>query len=294
MAALERAAQAAKEAFGRFDTWVNNAGVSIYGKMLDVPIEDMQRLFETNFWGVVYGSLVAAKHLKTSGGALINVGSVLSDRAIPIQGIYSASKHAVKGFTDALRMEMEAEALPISITLIKPSAINTPYTEHAKNYMPNEPSVPPPVYSPDLVAEAILYCAENQTRDFTVGEGGKMISLMGTYAPRLMDLAMEWTMPNGQQKSEPNTRYGKDTGLAETQSDLRERGNYNGVVFEESLYHRARMNPLITGAVLLGGSLALATWLNSKSKIVGRTSNYMADENELPNSQQRSLEVGHS
>src|SRR3712207_1569568 len=83
--ALRRVAEAAVEAFGGFDTWVNNAGVSIYGKILETPIEDMRRLFETNFWGVVYGSLVAAEYLKTTGGALINVGSVLSDRAIPIQ-----------------------------------------------------------------------------------------------------------------------------------------------------------------------------------------------------------------
>ena len=77
----------------------------------------MRQVFETNFWGVVYGSLVAAKNLKPSGGAIINVGSTLSDRAIPLQGIYCASKHAVKGFTDALRMELEADGAPISVTL---------------------------------------------------------------------------------------------------------------------------------------------------------------------------------
>lgn len=280
--AMKRAGEAAIEAFGRFDTWINNAGVSIYGKITETPVEDMQKLFETNFWGVVYGSLVAVGHLKTHGGALINVGSVLSDRAIPIQGVYSASKHAVKGFTDALRVEVETDKHPVSITLIKPSAINTPYTEHAKNYTAYEASVPPPVYAPDLVAEAILYCAEHPTRDFTVGEGGKMISLMGKLAPRLTDLAMELTYPSGQQKSTPNRHYGEDTGFAETHSDLRERGNYEGVVLEESIYQRAKLNPLLTGAVLLGGSVALAAWLGSRSG------------NRLPNEQPRSLEVGHS
>ena len=149
---VRRLAQAAQEQFGGFDTWVNNAGVSIYGKLLEVSIEDMRRVFETNFWGLVYGSLEAARQLNERGGAIINIGSTLSDRAIPMQGIYSASKHAVKGFTDALRMELESEGAPISVSLVKPGAIDTPYTEHAKNYMPVEPKNPPPLYAPETVA----------------------------------------------------------------------------------------------------------------------------------------------
>src|SRR5205814_10458565 len=124
--------RAAEDRFGGFDTWVNNAAVAIYGKLVEIPIEDMRRLFEANFWGVVYGSLEAARHLRRRGGALINIGSTLSDRAIPIQGMYSASKHAVKGFTDALRMELEAEGAPVYVTLTKPGAVHTPYTHHAK------------------------------------------------------------------------------------------------------------------------------------------------------------------
>src|SRR5206468_2433942 len=125
--------------FGNFDTWINNAATSIYGKLEDVPIDDFRRLFETNFWGTVYGSLIAARNLKINGGALINVGSTLSDRAIPLQGMYCASKHAVRGFTDALRMELEAEKAPISVTLVKPAAIDTPYKDHARNYLDVEP-----------------------------------------------------------------------------------------------------------------------------------------------------------
>lgn len=107
---MRRIADTAINEFGGFDTWVNNAGVSIYGPLVEVSIEDMRQLFETNFWGVVYGSRIACEHLRQRGGALINIGSVLSDRAIPLQGIYCASKHAVKGFTDALRMELEQQA----------------------------------------------------------------------------------------------------------------------------------------------------------------------------------------
>src|SRR5207237_3691332 len=138
-----------------------NAGVSVYGKLMDVPLADLRQLFETNFWGVVYGSRVACEYLRMRGGALINIGSTLSDRAIALQGIYSASKHAVKGFTDALRMELEEQGAPVSVTLIQPTSINTPFPRHAKNYMEAEATLPPPVYAPDVVADAILHCAEN-------------------------------------------------------------------------------------------------------------------------------------
>jgi len=123
------------DAFGGFDTWVNNAGLSIYGPIEEVPVEDARRLFDVNYWGVVHGSLTAITHLKEHGGAIINLGSITSDRAIPLQGHYSASKHAVKAFTDALRMEVEKEGAPVSLTLIKPGAIDTPFPEHARNYM---------------------------------------------------------------------------------------------------------------------------------------------------------------
>jgi short-subunit dehydrogenase len=186
-AALRRAAQMAEEAFGGFDTWVNNAGGSVYGRIMEVPIDDLRRLFETNVWGVVNGSRIAVEHLREKGGALINVGSEVSDAPIPLQGMYSASKHAVKGFTDALRMELEADAFPISVTLIKPTAIHTPFPENAKNYLAYEPHLPSPVYAPELVAEAILHCAETPTRDFFVGETAKAHSSMALNAPRLYE-----------------------------------------------------------------------------------------------------------
>lgn len=258
---VRRISEKAAERFGGFDTWVNNAGVSIYGNLVDVSIEDMRRLFETNFWGVVYGSLIAAERLRARGGAIINVGSTLSDRAIPIQGIYSASKHAVKGFTDALRMELEAEGAPVSVTLIKPAAIDTPYTEHAKNYMEREPSLPPPVYAPEVVAEAILYCAENPERDVFAGGGGKAISMSGHYAPRVTDKVMEWSMYQMQKSDEPATRARDDNGLYKPSGELRERGETKLPVFERSLYTKASLHPFVTGAIIAGAGVALAALL---------------------------------
>lgn len=251
----------AQERFGGFDTWVNNAGVSIYGNLLDVSTDDMRRLFDTNLWGVVYGSLAAAERLKTRGGAIINVGSTLSDRAIPVQGIYSASKHAVKGFTDALRMELEAEGAPVSVTLIKPGAIATPYPQHAKNYMEREPTVPPPVYAPEVVAEAILYCAENPERDVFAGGGGKAISMSGHYAPRVTDKVMEWSMFEMQKSDEPPARSRDDNGLYKASGELKERGDYKVPVFERSIYTKASLHPFVAGAIIAGAGIALAALL---------------------------------
>lgn len=250
---VNRIATTARERFGGFDTWVNNAGVSIYGNLTDVPLEDQRRLFETNYWGVVYGSLAAVKQLQQRGGALINIGSALSDRAIPLQGAYCASKHAVKGFTDALRMELEHEGAPISVTLIKPAAIDTPYTDHAKNYLAVEPQNPPPVYAPEIVAEAILHCAEHPERDVYVGGGSKGISVLGQYAPRATDKVMEWTMFDLQQSDRP-ARPRERHSLDKPSGRSGERGRYEGHVAESSLYTKSSFHPLITGGLLLAGA----------------------------------------
>ena len=118
MAAVERVAAGAVEAFGGFDSWVNNAGTGTYGTLEQVPVADHRRVFDVNYFGVLHGSLVAARHLRRRGGAIINVGSILSDRAIVEQGPYCATKHAVQALTDTLRMELEQEKAGISVTLI--------------------------------------------------------------------------------------------------------------------------------------------------------------------------------
>jgi short-subunit dehydrogenase len=267
---VRRIADAALQHFGGFDTWINNAGVSIYGRVLDVSMEDHRQLFETNYWGLVHGSRIAAEHLRLRGGAIINVGSSLSDRAIPLQGTYCASKHAVKGYTDALRMELEEEDAPISVTLIKPSAIDTPYKDHAKNYLPVEPENPPPVYAPETVAEAILHSATHPERDVFVGVGGKAMSVGGKYAPRLTDKVMEAALFNVQQTEKPSSED-KHQGLYEASGELRERGGYEGHVAESSLYTKASLHPLITSAVLLGSGLALAVWWRASNGGNGQT-----------------------
>lgn len=185
---VERIAETALQRFGRIDTWVNDAAVSIYGRLDEVRDEDSRRLFDVNFWGVVYGSLVALPYLKQEGGALINVGSEVSDAVVPLQGMYSSSKHAVKGFTDALRVEIEEiDKAPVSITLIQPTAVDTPFPQHAKNYLEVEPKLPTPMIDPEDVAEAILKAATKPERDVKVGTTSKLNTTVAKIAPGLGD-----------------------------------------------------------------------------------------------------------
>lgn len=185
---VQRLAETAMQRFGQIDTWVNNAGVSIYGRLEEVSEEDSRKLFDTNFWGVYYGSLAALPHLRRNGGALINVGSEVSEGVVPLQGMYSASKHAVKGFTDALRVEVQvADEAPVSITLIQPTATDTPFPQHARNYMDKEPKLPEPLDDPQDVAEAILNAAVKPTRSKKVGAMSKINTATAKLAPKLGD-----------------------------------------------------------------------------------------------------------
>ena len=150
---VEQVALAAIERFGRIDTWVNNAAVAIFGRLDEVSEPANRRLFETNFWGVVNGSLVALRHMRASGGAIINLGSELSDAVMPLQGMYAASKQAVKGFTDALRVEVEEfDKAPVSVTLLQPA---------------------PPV-DPGEMAETILKATVSRPRNIRIGVTARM------------------------------------------------------------------------------------------------------------------------
>jgi short-subunit dehydrogenase len=265
---LEYVAAEAVRSFGRIDTWVNNAGVGIWGRIEEVSEADMRQLFETNFWGQVNGSLIALRQLRQHGGALINVGSIASDRAIPLQGIYSASKHAIKGFTDALRMELEEEDAPVSITLIKPGSIGTPMPQHIRNYTNNEPKFPPPVYAPEDVAKVILHAATYPTRDAFVGGAARTVSTLAKIAPRVLDRASESTLFKGQLGPKPPSA---GDNLWNGRSEGEVRGDHQGRRIRRSLYSNAALHPVLS---MIAAGLALTTigWLASNRRRDGAQS----------------------
>ena len=271
--AVDAIAAFAIEQFGRIDTWVNNAGIGMYGKLTKTPLADKRRLFDVDFWGVVHGCRTAVRHLRAGGGALINVGSVVSDRAAPLLGIYSAAKHAVKGYTDALRMELEHDRIPISVSLVKPASINTPFIEHARSHMESEPEFIPPVYPPEEAARAILKCAERPIRDVLVGGSAKFLSSMGTMAPRTMDSYLEATAFEQQRRGEAND--GVDA-LDWPQRDGQRRGPTKRHTMGRSAYTRmstssaAHLLPYVVAAVAAGLAIGFPRRANGGNE-TGRT-----------------------
>ena len=256
---IEKLAAAAINRFGGFDTWVNDAGIGLWGRLEEVSDADHRQLFDINFWGVVYGSTTAVRHLKQNGGALINLGSVASDFAFPIQGMYSVTKHAIKAYTDALRRELIDEKAPVSVTLIQPAAIGTPFPQHAKNYSPQTPKLPPPVYAPEDVARTILFAAEHPRRALHVGGAGKMMGIFSRLTPALVDLTSS-LLVKAQLSSEP--ARAQPGSLWQAGEDGNVRGGQSGI--RRSLYTAATVNPAITALTVASVVIGLVAWRNTR------------------------------
>lgn len=180
---LTRIRDEALTAFGKIDTWINNAGVSLYGYLMESDPVEERSLFEINFWGTRMGSSIAVEVMREKGGTLINMGSEASSAAQPLLGIYSASKHAVKGFTDALRVELKDRSIPVEVCLVRPTVIESP-----------KASLPSPVYDPDVAAEAILKCAVTPQRDVYVGGPARLSAILDTFFPKVKDIVSESRM----------------------------------------------------------------------------------------------------
>jgi NAD(P)-dependent dehydrogenase (short-subunit alcohol dehydrogenase family) len=185
---VERAATETVERFGRIDTWVNNAAVSIYATIEDLTVEEIHRVTEVNYLGQVHGVKAALPHLRAAGGGtIINVGSALSERAVPMQAAYCAAKHAIKGFTEALRVEMEREGAGIEVVLVEPSSMNTPLFDHARSKMGVRPVPIPPIYEPRVTATAILHAAQQPVPIIATGGASKLFSVVERVSPGLLD-----------------------------------------------------------------------------------------------------------
>jgi short-subunit dehydrogenase len=258
---LQFAADQCSASFGGIDVWVNNAGISIYAGLMDTTDDEARRLFDTNFWGVVNGCKVALPYLRESQGVLINIGSALSKVALPIQGFYSASKFAVKGFTDALRRELQAEAAPVAVSLVLPSAIDTPYTQHARSHI-GEPLHRFPVYAADLVAKAILTCAVKPSRELPVGATALLFPVLQRWLPGLQDKLLANFFSAAKQRRSFKLSWRRDGGtgnlfsLHEREGEIK--GNYPGHVMPSSWLTSMLYSGRVWSATFSGTALA---WL---------------------------------
>ena len=211
---VHRIADKTIEHYGCLDTWVHAAGTAVIAPFEQVTTEEFKRVIDVNLMGQVYGAMVALPHLRRTGrGALIHVSSVEARRSLPFQSAYGASKHGIEGFLDSLRVELQHEGVPISITNIMPSVINTPFYDKARTKLGVKPTGVPPYYQPSLVAEAILYAAEHPTRDMIVGDVGRFLDLLQKLSPELTDYLLNLIGIEGQKtkttksKSDPNNLF---------------------------------------------------------------------------------------
>ncbi|QPQ55788.1 SDR family NAD(P)-dependent oxidoreductase [Allosphingosinicella flava] len=268
--APHRIASVADQAFGGFDTWVNNAAVAILGRLDSTTMSEHRQIFDIGYFGLAGASLFAAAYLKRrGGGAIVNIGSILSDRAAPLQGAYSAMKHAVQGFTESLRMELEMEKAPVSVTLIKPAGIHTPYPEHARDKLAKHAAIPPTAYDPRLVAEAICFAAANRKRTMTVGGQGLVLTKLAGLFPRTTDRIMEAFFEKAQSTSQPPPPGVKDN-LFQARRDGRIESSQDQYVRRHSITLKAQMHPVATAAVLAGIAIAAAGFLSGRKAAARR------------------------
>jgi short-subunit dehydrogenase len=187
---VQRVADGAVARFDRIDTWVNNAGIATYGTVEATTLDEMRRAIEVDLLGTIHGSKTALPYLRQSRGTLINVSSVAGRLPVPLLAAYSAAKHGVVGFSDALRMELDHDKTGVSVTTILPYGINTPFFNHARSKLGVMPRPTPPAYPPSAVAEAIVWAAEHPTREIVVGGAAKGALLLRRLSPALVDRVM--------------------------------------------------------------------------------------------------------
>jgi NAD(P)-dependent dehydrogenase (short-subunit alcohol dehydrogenase family) len=168
--AVERAAERVEQEFGPIDIWINNAMVSVFSPVKEMKPEEYRRVTEVTYLGYVYGTLAALKRmLPRDRGVIVQVGSALAYRGIPLQSAYCAAKHAIQGFNDSLRSELIHDGSRVRVTMVQLPAINTPQFSWVKSRLPRKPQPVPPIYQPEVAAEAILFAAHNDRREMYVG-----------------------------------------------------------------------------------------------------------------------------
>jgi len=259
---VKRVAEHAVERYGRLDTWVHLAAVSLYAPFERTTPEEFKRVIEVDLLGQVYGAMVALPHLRREGrGALIHVSSLEALRALPYQGAYAAAKHGVKGFTEALRLELRHEGVPISVTNVMPASINTPLFNKARTKLGVKPKGLPPIYEPRVVTDAILYAAEHPVRDLFAGGAARQFAFLQALSPRAVDAFLLLAGFKGQKTKEPKSASAPDNLGAPIEGQNRVEGDFGAHALSRSLYPALQKRPWfgpMLAALVLGAGTAIA------------------------------------
>jgi NAD(P)-dependent dehydrogenase (short-subunit alcohol dehydrogenase family) len=232
-AAAEALAEEVVRRFGRIDTWVNDAGTAVYGEFLDVTPSEFREVIAVDLLGTAHGCRAALRRMRDQpdGGTIDNISSEAGVRGVPLLTAYCAAKSGVDGLSEALRTEIEHHGWPINLTVIRPASIDTPFFQHARSKMGVEPKPIPPVYDPDIAADAILFAATHAVRDLPVGGASAAFGVAETVAPGLLDLGLAKTGYQAQQSDRPRPLGEPDNLFAPVPGPGAIRGGYDGRSF---------------------------------------------------------------
>jgi NAD(P)-dependent dehydrogenase (short-subunit alcohol dehydrogenase family) len=237
---VEALAQAAVARFGRIDTWLNNAAVNEHASVNDMTIEELDRIIQVNLMGQIYGMKAALGPMRRqrSGTARVEAAEPML-MMVPLHAPYVASKHAVAGFTDSLRLDLMLEKMPITVTLIQPGFLDTPFFHNARAKLNGRQSRPiPPIYAPEVVAETVLFAATHPRRNLVVGGQAAMAVFLEKLSPGLLDRLMVARGAGARLQTEDRPDDGYDNLFEPTRGIGSVRGTWGAEAIESSFYTR--------------------------------------------------------
>jgi short-subunit dehydrogenase len=271
-AALDRAAGQVEAEFGPIDVWVNNAMVSVFSPADQLTAEELKRVTEVTYLGTAYGTLAALRRMKARNrGTIVQVGSALAYRSIPLQAAYCAAKHAMVGFTESVITELLHDGSKVHITMVHMPALNTPQFSWVRSRLPGKPQPVPPIFQPELAARAIYWAAHHRRRQLFVG-GPTAIAIEGNkIAPALGDLYLAKTGYESQQQDVPADPDRPDNLWDPVPGDFAAHGEFDNRSswFSWQFWLTTNRN-LITAAIALTTAAVLIARKKSETPIIGR------------------------
>jgi NAD(P)-dependent dehydrogenase (short-subunit alcohol dehydrogenase family) len=255
--AVERAADEVAAKWGRIDTWVNDAMVSVFSPVREMTPDEYRRVTEVNYLGTVYGTLAALRHMRRADqGTIVQIGSALVYRSIPLQSAYCASKAAIRGFTDSLRCELFHEKSGIRVSMLQLPAVNTPQFDVVRTRLPRHPKPVPPIYQPEVIADAVLRVARKPVRELWLAPSAIEAIVGQRIAPGILDRYLGRVGYDAQQTDEPVAPGRPDNVFTPLPGDRGAHGRFDHEARPRSLEVRARLRARSLGTALAAAALA--------------------------------------
>jgi short-subunit dehydrogenase len=265
--AVEAAAEAVEDGLGPIDVWVNNAMVSVVAPLIKISAPDVRRVTEVTYLGYVYGTMAALhRMLPRDSGMIIQVGSALAYRGIPLQSPYCGAKHAIQGFTESVRCELLHDRSRVKISMVQLPALNTPQFHWVKTTLERHPQPVPPVYQPEVAAEAIVWAADNYRREVNVGGTTSAVILGDKVAPGLLDRYLGRTGYESQQANEPIEPDRADNLWEPVAVELGSHGEFDERAHDRSAYWWWITNRRWAALALIGVALLVKTLMRTRTK----------------------------